>query len=397
MRRHGRTILLVLSMLLNAGLVVWAWRVWLPSPTSASVTQETVFITNQEALVASHPNPEPAPDGAALPAWDTFASTNLRDYATNLRAAGCPASILQAVIAAELDRRYRPALHRVYQSMDADYWDDAALWKMAEGRRQSRERLRPVGQLFEQYLAEANGLVAAGALKRANPFLREDDERPHLNFLEDQKRKRLADMEVEIDQARQSLRAQGFEESEVNRQLEVLRQEHERERRQLLTAEEYDELQLRTSRHAHFAWKLHGFEPTADEYRGIVRLLEAAGERASLDDCREPIKLLLGEQRFAEFQRARTPEFILLHRVAAAYGLPAETAVELHAQQRVAGQTAAAIRDNANLSAEDREGALQELRNATEAVFLDRLGTNGWATYVRNGGAWIGTLRPPRP
>lgn len=393
MTHHVRSNLLGVSLLLNAVLAVWALRLWFLSPEPVSVIQETIFLTNQEPLLVSHPAPEPAMNEAVLPTWDTFAAPKLLDYAARLRAAGLPTSTLNALIGAELERRYRRALHRAFRSMDADYWDDAALSKTAEGRRQDRERVRPLGQLFEEYMTEANALAAAGALKRANPFIRPDDERTHLNFLDTEKRKRLAEMELEIEEMRQALRGQGFAETEVNRNLELRRQAHELERRQLLTGEEYEEFELRTSPHARFARQLHGFEPTPDEYRGIVRLLDAAGSQATLDDCRDEIRLLLGEQRFAEYEQARAPEFILLHRVAAACGLPPKTALDLYAQKQTAEQTAAAIRKEVNWSEEDRRDVLEELQSAAEAAFAEALGSNGWATYVRNGGTWTRKLR----
>ncbi len=90
--RHSLTILLAVSMLLNA---VLGWRLY--HPVSTQVTIET-----------SKPDPEPPPAANTVFDWKQLEAPDFATYIANLRRAGCPEATIRHLI--------EPELHAVFES-----------------------------------------------------------------------------------------------------------------------------------------------------------------------------------------------------------------------------------------------------------------------------------------
>jgi len=54
------------------------------------------------------------------------------------------------------------------------------------------------------------------------------------------------------------------------------------------------------------------------------------------------------------------------------------------------------LRDNKDLSNEDRQAALQQIRTETETTLKQTLGEKAYKSYLNNGGWWINNLSPPQ-
>ena len=176
--------------------------------------------------------------------------------------------------------------------------------------------------------------------------------------------------------------------TEQRAQLEAIAMEREEARRQLLTLGELQEYTTRTSPQAGWAQNLAGFEATEEEYRALNQL-RATTPTNLMSQFNAQAQALLGEERFAVFQRGQDQRFAELLALAGRCQLPTNT-VELLYQQRVsAEQQCAQVLSNPALSAEERQTLLLVIQSETRQQLFSVLGETAGEAYLRHQGNWI--------
>ena len=236
------------------------------------------------------------------------------------------------------------------------------------------------------------------------------EKRAKLIELEEQHQQLLAEWAGSI-----GLRVNGVPTSEDEDRIQKLQQEFEDAEKQLLTPEELDELRLRESDVADWAGSLPGFEPSEDawrsmtearaEYEAAQRNLSAPGlsdeDRARLSqeaDSRfqDQLKAALGDDQYAQYQRASNEQFQDLYNVAERYGLPDDVAVQAFQIQQTALAQAKQVSEDPNLSPEARQSALTAIEQETERTLSGTLGANAFSTYKQLGSSWLQAMVPPQ-
>lgn len=125
-------------------------------------------------------------------------------------------------------------------------------------------------------------------------------------------------------------------------------------------------------------------------------------EKQKHDDAKkaldEQIKARLGDERYAEYQRAQDGAFQAMYRTADREGLGKEAAVQVYDMKKAAEDQAKKVRSDTNLSADQRNAALRAIRDETERHVKNRFGEKGYANYERNYGTfWLRNLAPDAP
>jgi hypothetical protein len=122
-------------------------------------------------------------------------------------------------------------------------------------------------------------------------------------------------------------------------------------------------------------------------------LLDAAG-RAELERDRQTmeaqIREKLGDERFALFQRGQDEDYHSLSALATHFKLPREKAAEVYGYKKIAQDVKALVRNNAEMSTEQRNSALKAIAEETSGAVRAALGDRAYRYYVRTGQAgWI--------
>jgi hypothetical protein len=182
----------------------------------------------------------------------------------------------------------------------------------------------------------------------------------------------------------------------------------------VLTPEEFLDYQLRFSMTANMLrQQITGFEPSEEEFLTVFKLREefdrehspmllANATEAEQTKHREAQALLneqlrevLGEQRYADYERAQDYQYQQLHRIVQRAGLTTATANEVHDMRKIAENQANQVRGNQNLTPEQRNTALRAIRQETERTIQQTLGNDAWEQYNRpNNTWWLRNLAP---
>jgi hypothetical protein len=390
--RRGWIVVLALSLALNGFLLllivsdrpIEPLSVPIPEPTAPSPDAKTTVSVMLEETV------EPP-----VFQWSDLVAEDLREYATNMEAMGCRADVVRAVLADEIRRRYVPLMRRLRRESVGDYWERSAGVKSSKWNERTPEERDAEEQLDEVYGQYRALHREFGIDEKRDRFPDFDGDDVRASFLSEEKRERLREQDEAVDQLRRKLRSERVPEEEIRKRVLDMEAAQDLERMEFLEPAEYEEYKLRTSSHAGLIGagligNLFGFEPTPEERVVILHWRESAGDELTLEDWEQGVRPLLGDARFAEFQRAQDPSYRELTEMTAHFGLDEATANDVYASQRAAEAAAETLR-TLDLDPDQQLEALAEVRAATEQTIRVQLGDTAFGVYARHAD-WLKAL-----
>lgn len=192
--------------------------------------------------------------------------------------------------------------------------------------------------------------------------------------------------------------------------LRLLQQERLEDLAAILSPDELEEYELRHSETADaLRQDLRFFDASEEEFRELFRLhyvldtefprLSSPPDhrRAAEEALEEELRKLMGETRFADYQRVQDPEFQQLAEVTDRLGLSAERAAEVYDFKRLIEEKHLELSGDDELTREDRREAGQLLADEARQVVREALGERGYETYLENGGWWLRILEENFP
>jgi hypothetical protein len=199
---------------------------------------------------------------------------------------------------------------------------------------------------------------------------------------------------------------------EDREKLAVLEKEQRADMSKLLTPDEFENYELRSSNTANSLRSVLGtFKPTEAEFRQIFEATRAAEDKygslnqATPDVVRQiqiaaldTLRTSLSPERLADLKQAADPQYQQINRLVARLDLPASASVDVVAVQQDIQKRAGTIRSDRNLPADQRIEQLTALQQEASARISTALGgARGLDAYKNYGGQWIQGLVPQRP
>jgi hypothetical protein len=405
------TLLLVASLLVNLALVALV----LTTPTGKA----------DGVSPAADPKPKTAaknakPSGIDVsdvdPAlWTNLGGEDLRTLVARLRDAGFPPSLVRSIISAQVYESF--AAQR--KALTADK-KEVPFWKVdqpADAKTQAalRELNRAQNAMMRELLGTAGPTddpTYAAMMRR------------QYGNLPVEKIEQISRVQQDYSELRQQIyTAAGLGGGgvisflpEEQAKLALIEKEQKADIAQLLTPQELEDYELRSSNTAsQMRYSLSAFKPTEDEFRTIYKLQRAFDEQydmrsmmatqgtpASQEMMRQrseaqkqltaQIKSTLGDERGAEYERATDNNFQQIHRVVERLDLPTESAVQVWTAQKDIEQRANALRQDRTLQPAARNEQLAALAQEANSKVTAAIGERGYQVYRQNGGFWITNL-----
>ena len=406
-------------LILSAGLNVLLAALLLrptPPPTADPAASDSV-----QAPAAGESAPTPATTTLATSSvvtntvvreisWQQVESPDYRQYIANLRAIGCPEETIRDIINADVNKLYAEKKKLARGAPKKfEYWkagnplaglmgDPESLQKMRALEEEKNAVLRALGiepDPMSQMLAAAGG----------NPM------DTMFDFLPEAKRTTL--MQTMADSGSKIMESAGDVANDPEAMINAQR-EMEDAIRAVLTPEEFLDYQLRFSMTANMLrQQITGFEPSEEEFLAMFKLreefdreyspmmladateAEQAEHRQAQDQLKEQIRTALGDERYADYERAQDYQYQQLHRIVQRAGLTTATANEVHDMRKIAENQANQVRVQQDLTPEQRNAALRAIRQETERTIQQTLGNDAWDQYNRpNNTWWLRNLAP---
>lgn len=404
--KASTTRLLILSLVVNGVLAAAAVKLlWKPAPPPAAPATHVV-------TVAVEAQPVAAVDPPASPVWVTnqfhwrqVESTNYEDYVSNLRAIGCPEKTLGDIVVADVIRHYAARQRNV--RTERPFWMGGRKLKAAE-----RAEAAQLDALEKEQAALLQRLLGSGWPGLQNTM--------GMDRFEDQALVRFLMGPMEDDTLWRTLRVgekyEGLKKALDRRTGDILTDADEtevqalaagmrREMQALLTPAQWEEMAARMSDNFLKGNLLQGMDVSPAEARRIA--LARSGNGTTFDffgnmrneapdekEVRErqftnSVAQVLGEKRFAEFERAQDYKFRELFELAQANNLSKETAVQVYDIRRLAADEVRQVRADDALNEAARRQKFEQMQSALQRAVSDALGTTVYQEYLKREGAWI--------
>lgn len=349
--------------------------------------------------------------------WTNLGGEDLPTLVSRLRGAGFPPSVVRAIVAAQVNESFaarRKAL--------APPKTDLPFWKVNQpGDPKTLTALRELGREQSKVMKELLGTpvpsddpVYAASLRR------------QYGNLPQEKIDQIARVKQDYQDLQQQIyTAAGFGLDtggvisflpEDRAKLALLQKEQRADIAQILTPQEFEDYELRSSSTANqMRSSLSAFKPNEEEFRAIYKLqrqfddqyssqtVMAPGTPAAQDLNRQrmeaqkqlvsEIKAALGPERGADYERATDGNFQQINRVVERLELPPSAAVDVWSVQKEVEQKMTAWRNDRTLPPAARTEQLAALAREAEAKVTAALGPRGLEVYKQHGGFWINNLQ----
>ena len=322
--------------------------------------------------------------------WQSVEATDYHVFIENLRAIGCPDLTIFDIVSSEVDEMLNAKVKELVDGVTGNFWNfiisSKDMQKMVEQKEKELEALHD----------DKRDMLSAlfGKTNPADEFrdaqyesYRLDLEKPSLDFLSEEKRAEVLEIKNRLAAAQAALQNSGTNLTalERSRKSGELQAGRDRELQAVLSPEECEEYLLRTGDSAEIRSQLTGFDGTEEEFRAI-----ALAKMKSKND--EPIRQLLGPEKFAAYQRAQDDDYLQTLRVTDRFKLPEESAVQIHQMQRDVLALAKKIQNDKSRTDEERQAILQAIQAETDRSIGGVLGPTAFAVYREYAGDWMKQL-----
>ncbi len=387
-----KRFLLISSLLLNGLLAAALWmKPPAPSASPKIKAPRTKVLTRtvvQEVEAPAVTNTVPAAPIETFH-WSSIQSTNFVEYAEKLKELGCPPQTIRDIITGEINDWILAQRRALYEPFASRFWE----LTMRSGPGIPEELREPV-----KALKKMRGDLLAAALDKIPKTEGTKKSRPDgtLGMLPEEKREQLQKIEKKYSDLRKEIqRDKKIKSDEKSNRLVELQKKEDAEREAVFSPEELAEFKIRQQ--SYQFQNLYGFKTDEEEMRKIATVRaknfstennsdspadrEIRETRAKQRD--EELKALLGEKRFAEFERGSDPRYRDALKVAQAYKLPEETAVRAFEINEELNKQARAVRKNPALTPEQIKATIQELQDATGDALAELYGEKAFRTLQR--------------
>lgn len=409
--------LLVLSLAANAALF---WQLVAVTAKSAGVsspaTSAASGLAPNPSVIASVTSSNDAgagktEDGPMSRARTTLQEGDLPTLVEKLRAAGFSPAMIRAIVVARVQEQFsarRRAL--LAENGDPPYWKAR---QSAFFDAKTTSGLRELGREQSDLLKQLLGSDSAGDSGERLIF-----QRRQFGDLPPAKMDQMQKIVSDYGELRGQIHAaaKGVMLAEDREKLRLLEREQQADLAALLTPQELENLELRSSPTAsNLRSQLALFDPTEEEFRALFKLQRAFDEKygspgtamnpeqnrlrqAAQKELIEQATTVLTPERMEAYRLSIDPAAQAISRLVARLELPTSAATQVLTVQRDITQRANAVRADKTLAPEVRNMQLNSLAQEANTRLTTALGPRGLEAYQQNGGQWVPSLasRPPQ-
>ena len=338
--------------------------------------------------------------------WETVEASSYLDYIDNLRRIGCPEKTIRDIILADVNKLYKTKRRAASGQKKFEFWKANAMFGMGMDK-DNVETMRELNAERDELLKQL-GIESSFESEMSlilNPL------QQSLGFLPEQK-------QVAVMKELQGIQSRIAELSEDgSADIEMVwkaQRETEESIKGMLSEDEYTGYLLRRSNTAHqLRSQIAGFDPSEEEFRTVFKLKRAFDEEygeigINLDlleeqlkaqkTLNEQIRQSLGDERYADYERAQDYQFQQIHSSLKKADLGTGEAIQVYDMQKVAQDAALQLRGNQTLNEAERRERLRQIRNETESAIQQVVGTEGWEKFNRPSNTrWLQSISPNEP
>ena len=401
--------LLVVSILFNlvllAAFAFNARRDSTPVAPKIAPAVTTTVPARRNAMPIADAAPKPVREGGEAFHWRSVEAEDYKKYIANLRGIGCPEETIRDIIVADVTKLYAQKLTAAARAKEFKYWQNSSSKQKlsADNRRTARDLDRDKWTLLRDLLGSGVEAEYRKGVLSADTATEETV----LAFLPEAKRSAVREIVERHTEQESELQRRGAFTQKERAELKQLRERRTAELAGVLTPEELEGYELRTSNTAeNLRNRIAGVDLAENQFRQMFRLQKSFDDEFNKEVVQfdattverrntsqrkldEDVKSLLGEQLYTEMRRAQDPAWRGLVEVGREQNIPAETLNKVFEMKKLVEDNLRAALSDANIPRENRMATLKSMGEQTEHALVQLLGEKGWEAYKQNGGYWV--------
>jgi len=420
-----RRAVLLASLAANVGLaaVLISYHGSVPQPKPALSGPAKHLPAAPPVLLESKQDNEATPSvGDTNPtnatfSWAQLESEDYQEYIARLRGFGVSERTIRDIIMAEVQKLYRPkfaALWSAKKTSNTNFWENRNFYgpynsRTKEQREQMNALQKEQNQLIKTLLGE--NVYQEMAKDWGDP----DWTERQFGELPQELRDKVSQMQQRFQEATSEIHAktQGYFDQDTQADLKALQRKFRDELGTVLTPEQVQEYELRSSDIANnMRWQFGPFDSSEQEFRAIFNYKQAQEDLnppRNLDDDNKPpsaeemkarqekqkeldaaLAQALGPDRLKEYKLMDQWEYRNLFEA----GVAKESVLKVVDMKQQVEDAANKLRQDKTLTPEQRTEALKAIRAETEKSLAEILGERRAKAYSGNGGYWLRNLSP---
>lgn len=332
--------------------------------------------------------------------WGQLESDDYRKYVANLRAIGCPESTIRDIIVADVNKLFE-AREKALLGPAPKF----EYWKRQPANVISEDKLKERLQLVKEKRGVLKELLGVD-VEDKTPLLPSSPENK-LSFLAREKQDQLNELQATYQAKIQALVGNKIRPSKEDiANFNALVLEADAEVAKVLSPQEYEQYQLNTSRTAQMMRATMGdFNMTEEEFRNVFQLKKQFEDKYGIQtgdaedsqkvmargEMEKQIRNVMGDPRYADYTHEQSWATSSIQNVAQEFGIPKDTAVKVFDIKPLAQEQAAKIQLDASLSPEQKQLALEAVKQETVLEIGKIIGKDAANAYYRQG-SWIKNL-----
>lgn len=349
--------------------------------------------------------------------WSQLESTEYKEYIARLRAFGVPEKVVRDIIIADIGKLYRPriaALRPPKQPKNPNFWEyrNQGYYPDRNMTKEQREQMRALQKEQAELIKQLLGADVYEAMAKDSGH-GDWTERTY-GPLPKETRDKISEMQQRFQEEQSEIyaKADGYIDQDTQADLAALRKKHRAELATILTPEQLEEYELRSSETAQrMRWELSAFEPDEKEFRAIHAFKEAQEElntaRNSDDYNPTPEERKAQQKKQQELEAAladtlgtnRAREYKLMdqyeYRNLFEAGISKDAVLQIVDMKSEVEKATSKLRRDKTLTDEQRQAALLALKTETETTLKGLLGERRAKAYQSQGGYWVRSISPP--
>ncbi len=363
------------------------------------------YVTNYVAIIESGPETTVTNTLAVTNdfRWAQLESEDYRAYIARLRNIGCPEQTIRDIVIADVDKLLAPKMQAANpRARDVKFWQpiEQELWEDAEQKDALRKQ-REVDFEKREVIRQLLGLDLVGERLRVQG--QEDYYGQRLDFLPEEKRARVRTALDQFADQERALLEQQVEEGGTpagSEDFAKLREQKNAALAQMLTPQERQQYDLWFSPSAAAVRdSVYGMNASEAEFMKLYQLHRSFAEKqgdnfgpwnAEWVNYQKQVQETLGEQRYAEYQRAQDNDYRELLRTTTRFKLGPDVAAQLYSYKQPVEEARAEVLAEPAYTSRQRAAALQAITEETQRALREALGDKAFRYYDRRAGQnWV--------
>jgi hypothetical protein len=332
--------------------------------------------------------------------WNQIESADYATYIANLRAIGCPEATIRDIIVADVNQLFARRRATEVVTAEQQWWrsePDADVTEAASEKLKALEDERRALLVTLLGPAWESGYYPYPAYPNSPPL-----DGPVLGALPADVKRAIHDVESRASERRQAYLTATQKEGKQPDPVELarMRQQTRSELAQVLNAEQLDEYLLRYSTDAtSLRTELHGINLTPDQFRALFRQTDALDQQIQLLTADDPasaarrqelerqrdqsLQQSLGQDDYKKYKLLQDPVYRDTQSGAQQSGVASDKIVPLYEINRATEQERQRISNDAALTAEQRDQALEAVQSAQQNSWRKLLGDETYQRYLQ--------------